>query len=115
MDEKTVIPPDDDIVQMLMQDGIVEKAQVERAHRVKAKLEVPQRLSQVLLSLNYVSETQIHEMMRKHKRDLRLGDFLVEMNLLSEESLKRVLQMQKENKGRLGEILVKEGIVNDKE
>jgi type IV pilus assembly protein PilB len=115
MEEKTVIPPDDDIVQMLMQDGIVEKAQVERAHRVKAKLEVPQRLSQVLLSLNYVSETQIHEMMRKHKRDLRLGDFLVEMNLLSEESLKRVLQMQKENKGRLGEILVKEGIVNDKE
>ena len=51
------------------------------------------------------------------KQKLRLGDLLVQKEIITEENLKHVLQLQKENNytKKLGEILIQEGYTTEKE
>jgi type IV pilus assembly protein PilB len=45
----------------------------------------------------------------------RLGEILVKENLINQDQLKKALEFQKQNGGRLGAVLVKMGIVTDDE
>ena len=46
-------------------------------------------------------------------RTKRLGDMLVEMNLITEEQLQQALKIQKEEHDRLGATLVKHGFITE--
>ncbi|MEN6474239.1 MAG: ATPase, T2SS/T4P/T4SS family [Syntrophaceae bacterium] len=102
-----------DLGQFLLDEGMISKEQLERAKRIQSKLEIKQRFSDVLLQLGYVYESQIKEVMKKHKRDLRLGDFLLEMKFISEADLDKALKLQQLEKKRLGDILIEGGMISE--
>jgi len=97
----------------LLDEGFITTAQLDRAMRIYDKLEVKQRLSEVLVKLGYVYESQIREVMKKHKKGLRLGDFLIEMQFITETDLKKALKIQKKEKKRLGDILIEQGMISE--
>lgn len=106
-------PQHKDIAAYLMEAGYLTEEQLKRAKRVHARLEVEERLSRVFVQLGYVTESQIREVMKKHKKDLRLGDFLIEMHLISETELQKALKLQQDEKKRLGEVLIGHGMITE--
>ncbi|HNY28943.1 MAG TPA: hypothetical protein PKH31_16335, partial [Candidatus Sumerlaeota bacterium] len=105
------IPPD--IGELLLQDGVVTREELERARRVHARLEVKSRLTEVLVRLGYTAESQIRDTMKKYKRDLRLGDFLIEMRFITDVQLEKALKRQQQEKKRLGTVLVESGVLSE--
>lgn len=102
------------LIDFLLEEGCITPVQLERARKVHARLEVKKRLSEVLIQLGYIYEKQIREVMKKHKKHLRLGDFLLEMSFITEEALDTALKIQrKDGSKRLGEVLIEQGFIND--
>ncbi len=110
---KHAFPQHKDIGSYLLEAGYLTEEQLQRAKRVYAKLEVKERLSEIFVQLGYVSESQIREVMKKHKKDLRIGDFLIEMRLISESDLQKALKLQKTEGKRLGDVLIGHGMVTE--
>ncbi|MEI6127169.1 MAG: GspE/PulE family protein [Pseudomonadota bacterium] len=105
-----------DITQILLNEGYITEDQLARAKRIHKKLEVQQRLTKVLVQLGYVYESQIREAMKKHKKHLRIGDFLLEMELIREDDLEKALKIQKAHKAEgklLGEVLLDQGMISE--
>jgi type IV pilus assembly protein PilB len=102
-----------DLGDFLLEEGYITREQLDRAKRIYSKLEIKQRLSEVLLQLGYVYESQIKEVMKKHKRELRLGGFLLEMKFISESDLEKALKLQQTEKKRLGDILIEGGVLSE--
>jgi type IV pilus assembly protein PilB len=98
---------------LLLKEGIITQEQLDRAYRVQSKLEVRRRITEILAQLGYVYESQIREVMRKYKRNLRIGDFLIEMKFISQEDLEKALEQQKTKKMRLGDLLVSTGMISE--
>ena len=49
----------------------------------------------------------------RRRNRLRLGDLLIQQNVLTEEQLRVALQMQKGTNKKIGEILVEEGFITE--
>ena len=48
-----------------------------------------------------------------NRRRLRLGDLLISQGIINEEQLQKGLELQKQNGGKLGEVLVENDIVSE--
>lgn len=99
--------------QILVDEGLISRNQLDRALKIQSRLEVRQRLTEVLVQLGNISPAQLKELMRKHKRRLRLGDFLLEMKLITESDLDKALKLQRTIGKRLGDTLVELGILTE--
>jgi hypothetical protein len=51
--------------------------------------------------------------MKKDSPDARLAEFLLEQRLLSEEQLEKAIEIQTNDGGHLGEVLVRRGLVSE--
>lgn len=99
--------------QILVDEGLINPGQFARVLKIQSRLEVRQRLTEILVQLGMVSQSQLKEVMRKHKRSIRLGDFLLEMKFIGEADLEKALRLQKSTGKRLGETLVEAGILSE--
>lgn len=99
--------------ELLLEEGFITHEQLSRATNIHKRLEVKQRLTDVLIQLGYVHESQIKEVMKRHKKYLRLGDYLLEMKFISDQDLEKALKLQKTVQKRLGDILVETGIISE--
>jgi type IV pilus assembly protein PilB len=97
-----------DIVQFLVQDGLVTEEQVGHAIKIQDRLDTPRRLLEVLQDLGYVGQDQVKECLLNNRTNIRIGSLLVELGYISEKQLTLALNKQKQDgkKRRLGEVLV---------
>jgi type IV pilus assembly protein PilB len=105
-----------EIVTLLQKDGLISEQQVSYAARIYAKLQRTRPLLEVIKELKYVSDGDIRETVRKHRKRLRLGSLLVEMGLLGPGQLQRALEIQGSSRPRklLGEILLEQHFIEEK-
>lgn len=96
------------LAEHLVQTACLTHKQIEYARRVQSKLEQSRPLLQVAKELNYISEEQIADALRKHPVSIRIGELLVELGHISASDLNLALAIQAEEKSRrkLGEILI---------
>lgn len=104
------------IGEMLVEDKLVSKAEVEAALDRQRELRV-QRIGDYLSENQIVSRDQL-SLAIKHQESqpiLKLGEALLQLGLLSEAQLNDALSKQKENrKIQLGQILVSMGVIDDR-
>jgi len=101
--------------EILIKEGLLDDAKLDRALRVQKRLEAHKRLGEVLVELGYVSRTKIKEMVKKYRKTIRLSDLLIEKNLITVQDLMTAVGYMKEHPGTdLGEYLVNEGILNER-
>ncbi len=104
------------IADLLVKAGIITEKQVDYGNRVLAKLATPQTLLSALEELKYVTGSQIREVLRANPVSLPLGTMLVELGYIDEADLKTALANQEERGGgRLGEILVDLHLISEDE
>jgi type IV pilus assembly protein PilB len=108
-------PATDDVVGLLLKEGLVTEAQVRHAVRVQARLESPRTLLTVLQDLQMVSGEQVRQAIRANPQSMRLGDLLIELGHVRDVDLRAALAAQKQagGKKRLGEILVDSRVMSE--
>jgi type IV pilus assembly protein PilB len=105
------------IVSILLKEGRLGNKQISYAQRIQSKLETPRILLDVLKDLQYLTDAQITDVIRRNFTSFRIGDLLVELGHIDEFQLKTCLETQaKENPRRkLGEVLVSHNFIREQE
>ncbi|MFO7712829.1 GspE/PulE family protein [Desulfosarcina sp.] len=104
------------IISLLIEVGQLNDKQVQYALRVQSKLKTDKPLLEIIKELGYLTEEQIRSTLREHAPSLRIGDFLVELGLISKEDLELALTLQQEETPRrkLGEVLVAHNLIEER-
>jgi len=102
------------IGQALLQEGLVDEGQLQRALRVQSRLEERKQLGDVIIELGYATRKAINAAIAKHGSSMRLGEILVEQGIVTEDTLSMALATQKEQGVRLGEVLIHMGAINQR-
>jgi type IV pilus assembly protein PilB len=98
----------------LVEAGLITEEQLARGLRVQKLLEQPKQLGEVLAELGYVTKQAVNDAIAKFGKGMRLGEMLVEQELITAESLEMALALQEERHIRLGEALIELGAINER-
>jgi type IV pilus assembly protein PilB len=107
-------PAGEVIGKLLVKTGFLTESQLAYARRVQSKLSTPRTLFGVLKELGFITESQLREALSTDPGATRIGDLLVELEILQASQLEIALDIQK-NEGagkRLGEILVERRLID---
>ncbi|MDD9302391.1 MAG: Flp pilus assembly complex ATPase component TadA [Desulfobacter sp.] len=113
------MPPENDsvseqILTALTEAGILSAKTAKTAQRVKSKLASDKTMIGVLKELNFVTDTQLKEVLRSNRLSLRIGDLLVEFGYLSLEKLKAALDIQSREKDKqLGQVVIEHQFMSE--
>lgn len=104
-----------ELVDHLRKNGYLTDKQIEYARRVQTKLEASRPLLQVIKELQFITDDQIKEGLRKQPVSIRLGTLLVELGYIRAADLQTVLRIQAKEKykRKLGEILVERSLIDE--
>jgi len=108
------------IVGFLLQEGVIDEAQIRLASRIRSKLANPGPLLAVLKETGSVDDDQIQSVLTRHRLRVPIGDMLVELGHLEAGELQMALDIQRseparnDQKKKLGHILVEHHFVEDR-
>ncbi len=95
--------------EILLDEGLVTKEQLEAALRLQAEERPGVPVGQLLVYQGAITQRQLGAILDKY----RLGNFLVETNVISEQQLETALQRQKRTNHPLGNVLVQLGFLTE--
>ncbi len=102
------------VIALLVREGVLSEQQLRHAERIQAKLKPPRPLLTILKELGHVDDAAIQEVLSRNPAELRLGEMLVDLGLVTEVELARVMAKQREAPGkRLGELLLSEDLLSE--
>src|SRR5437016_14301939 len=108
---------DNGIESALINEGLVTTDQLSRARRIQEQLAGQKSLSDVLLEMNWVSETRLEDFVRRHRSSLSIGDIFVARKLVNQQDVMAAREVQRKSgpKGkRLGEVLIEMGLIEER-
>ena len=101
----------------LINEGLVTKDQLTRARRIQEQLAGQKSLSDVLLEMNWVSETRLDDFIRRHRSSLSIGDILMARRLVTHQDVMAAREVQRKagpKSKRLGEVLIEMGLIEER-
>jgi hypothetical protein len=107
--------PPKDLGELLVDEGIISWRQLETALNLIRNGPPGRRLGRVLVEERMTSEQRIHETVRKHAANYRLGELLVILDLLTPDQLEECLAAQRQRPGtRIGEIALEKLFIGER-
>ncbi|MDQ6987179.1 MAG: hypothetical protein Q9M25_05210, partial [Mariprofundaceae bacterium] len=101
---------------LLLQEGLIDERELDKACRVQKRLGADKLLSSILLDLNLISDDDHRRILRKHGRKFRFGDLQCEMGHITLQQLQQAEVAMKRKCGkRIGEILLEMEFINERE
>ena len=98
---------------LLVRVGLVSQEQLDYAARVRAKLKPVRPLLQVLKELGSISDVVVQEALSAHPGEVRLGELLVDLGVITDAELERALATQAKKPGRrIGDALLELDILS---
>ena len=104
-----------EVVHLLLSDGILTPKQVGHAHRVLSKLESPRPLTCLLKELKFINDDQIKNALAKSPIKMALEDLLLELGYVKEKDLKvaQAIQVNDKSKRSLEKILIDQHLIEE--
>ncbi len=99
--------------ELLMREGLLSEEQLAQALSVQKKREAYKPLGEICVELKFVSKAQLRRTLKTHRKNIRIGDLLVNLGMISVDQLKEALESQKAKGGKVGEILVEMGFITE--
>ena len=105
-----------DVIKLLLDGNYINAEQVEYAKRVQSKLDASRLLLDILKELRYVSDEDLKEVFRNHRKPLSIGNLLVDLGHITRSDLALALTIQSETtpKRRLGEVLIERRLIDER-
>ncbi len=104
-----------EIVDLLLESGVVSAEQAIYAARVHAKLTGTKSVLAVLKELGIVTDDKVRETIRANLRRVRIGGLLIDLGLITSDDLQIALALQAARRPgpKLGEVLVQQNLVDE--
>jgi type IV pilus assembly protein PilB len=99
--------------ELLIREGFMSEEQLEQALSFQKKREGYKPLGEICVELKFVSKAQLRRTLRTYRKNIRIGDLLVNLGMISVDQLKEALKTQKLKGGKLGEVLVEMGFITE--
>ena len=99
------------IGEILVNYGYITGEELKKALQVQEKSY--KSLGQTCVDLGFISSIDLTKIFRKHRKHMYLGELLVNMGIINGEQLDAVLQRQKSEKKRIGELLIESGYLTE--
>jgi hypothetical protein len=99
--------------QLLLQEGLVTEAQLGAALRAQEASPDGTPVGQILVDQGALSPADLEAVLRRYHKKYRLGDILVETNVISETQLQLGVDHHRRTGLRLGDALLQLGFVNE--
>ena len=99
------------IGELLVKLGFLDERQLEQALTVQREQSRYKPLGEICKELGFISGQVLRDILFRYRKQLLLGELLHKMGVISEDELNEALQEQKKGGEKLGQILVKKGIL----
>jgi len=101
------------IGELFVKEGLITGQQLNEvlAEQKQQRLYIP--LGELCVQKGLFSRSALNQILRKYHKSIRLGDLLINMQIITPEQLQQALEHQTSNKKRLGLILVDMGVINE--
>ena len=97
--------------ELLVKLGFLDERQLEQALTVQREQTTYKPLGEICKELGFISGQVLRDILFRYRKQLLLGELLHKMGVVSEDELNEALQEQKKSGEKLGQILVKKGIL----
>ena len=116
VDEGTVTGSyDRGIGEILVREGLISNSQLEDAFRIQDRLGIYKPIGQILVDKKAITQRQLNFLLDHYRKRLKLGDVLLRLGAISDEDLDIALDYQKETGIRLGEALIELNLLAEKD
>jgi len=98
---------------LLIKEGLITEADINKVltHQKSQKTYVP--FGDACVELKLITQPDLNRVLDKYKKRIRLGDLLINLNLITLDQLKTALEEQGRTKEKLGDILVKNETITE--
>ena len=100
---------------LMVQEGLLRTEQLEQAIAEQQRRPEYHPLGQICLELSFLSRRDLQELLRKHQKKLFLGELLMNMGLITQAELEHMLQLQKVDQRRLGDLLIGHNVITEQQ
>jgi type IV pilus assembly protein PilB len=115
-DERTVTGSYDlGIGEILVREGLISNSQLEDAFRIQDRLGIYKPIGQILVDKKTITQRQLNFLLDHYRKRLKLGDVLLRLGAISNEDLEVALDYQKETGIRLGEALIELNLLTERD
>jgi type IV pilus assembly protein PilB len=97
--------------ELLVKLGFLDEKQLEQALKVQEESIKYKPLGEICKELGFISGPDLRNILLRYRKQILLGELLSRMGVISESQLKEALREQKKSGDKLGQILVKKGIL----
>jgi len=98
---------------LLVQEGAITGPQLDQALSIQKAQKVYRPIGEILVAQKFITRNHLNKILNKHQKRIPLGELLVNQGVITQDQLKEALDQQGKIGGRLGEILVKKGFINE--
>ncbi|PKL77281.1 MAG: hypothetical protein CVV27_06040 [Candidatus Melainabacteria bacterium HGW-Melainabacteria-1] len=101
---------------LMVRDGLLTTDGLQKALAIQkqgAQAGQYKPLGQVCLDLRLITRQDLQRFLGRYHKHIQIGELLLNMGLISQEQLNRVLDQQRIKPGRLGTLLVKAGVITE--
>jgi type IV pilus assembly protein PilB len=105
----------DSIVERLLSDGAIQQDQLDRALRIRERMEEPVPLTEVLVRLGLVTHQQIDKLLHEQRRSLPIEEILVSQGALSREEYDESCRIAEAHGRLLRDVLLERGSVSERQ
>ena len=110
-----VVQPDVKTGHILISEGLVERAQLEKAFETQDKLKTYKPVGQILVEQGAITQKQLNHILDLHSKRPRLGEILLRSRVITKELLETALEHHQKTGVRLGEAIVELNFLSEEQ
>ncbi len=99
--------------ELLLQDGLLTRNQLRQAMEIQKTQDRYEPLGEICVGMKWFSRSVLNGFLRKHQKNILLGELLTNVGLVTEKQVEEALETQKSTHEKLGKILVQKGYLTE--
>src|ERR1700692_3313597 len=100
----------------LINEGLLTREQLSKAHKIAAHLDGQKSLGDVLLEMNWISKPRLEDFVRRCRSTVSISDILISRRLITDNDVRAAREIQRKatQKKRIGETLIEMGLIEER-
>ncbi|MGA1824511.1 MAG: GspE/PulE family protein [bacterium] len=99
--------------EILVNLGYMNEEELKKALRIQRRTKEYKPLGSICIDLGHITRVELSKLLRRYRKQIYIGELLVNMGLINGEQLESVLKKQKQSGKRIGELLIESKILTE--
>ena len=101
------------IGQLLLRETLITEHEFKKALLIQKNQKIYKPFGEICVEKKFLTKADFQRVLRKYDKQIKLGELLINLDLVEPDQLKDALRSQKARGGKVGEILVRQGSLTE--